>query len=629
MRIALRKAVLTIATLAVTAVAQSNPPAATPAAQDNNKIVQFLSTTVSWYRQRTAEEKLANEPADVTFEQENSTIADQVVQQAFEYGRNEAQLQSKRQPAANQQNANTGQYQKLVQSVQKVEQQIQDTQTELQSNREKLARSTAAKRRMIQAQIEELQGELGLLNARHDALQTMSEFVSSSGSGNRLGLRAQVEELARSVPTALSGSPNANASPGKAQPANILAPKAPPSGIWGLSTDLIHLSGKRRTLADMLSSTEALRKSADDLRAPLISDLQNLIRQGDQLFAAADTATPTGLAQQTQQLDALTAQFKQVTSTLLPLSKVGVLLGIYETTLKNWRESIRSEERDDLRQLFLRLGVLAIMIMLVFGLGEVWRRASFRYVHDSRRRYQFLLMRRIVIWAAVVIIVILAFATELGSVVTFAGLITAGIAVAMQNVITSIVGYFFLIGKYGLRVGDRVTISGVTGEVVEIGLVRIHVMELAGPNDAQPSGRIVAFSNSIVFQPTAGIFKQIPGTNFVWHELKLTLASETDYHVARDRITKAVDETLGHYRDNIAAQRRLVEQSLTSVSAGELQAKVRLHYTASGIEATVRYPVELEKAADVDDHLMRELLAAVDQEPKLKLISAEMPAAKA
>ena len=85
MRIALRKALLTIATLAVTAVAQSNPPAPTPAAQDNDKIVQFLSTTVSWYRQRTAEEKLANEPADVTYEQENSTIADQVVQQAFEY----------------------------------------------------------------------------------------------------------------------------------------------------------------------------------------------------------------------------------------------------------------------------------------------------------------------------------------------------------------------------------------------------------------------------------------------------------------------------------------------------------------------------------------------------------------
>jgi small-conductance mechanosensitive channel len=629
MRIAARKAVLTIATLAATAVAQGNPPAPTPAPQDNGKIVQFLSTTVSWYRQRSAEEKLANEPADLTFEQENNTISDQVVQQAFEYARNEAQRQSKRQPATTQQSANTGQYQRLAQASQKVEQQIQDTQTELQTTREKLLRGAGAKRRTIQAQIEELQGELGLLNARHDALQTMSEFVNSSGTGNRLGLRAQVEELARSVPAALSGAPNANAGQAKMQPTTVLAPKSPPSGIWGLSTDLLHLSGKRRTLSGMLSSTEALRKSADDLRAPLISDLQNLIHQGDQLFAAADTATAAGLAQQTQQLDALTNQFKQVTSTMLPLSKVGVLLGIYETTLKNWRESIRTEERDDLRQLLLRLGVLALMIILVFVLGEVWRRASFRYVHDGRRRYQFLLMRRIVIWTSVAIIVVLAFASELGSVVTFAGLITAGIAVAMQNVITSIVGYFFLIGKYGLRVGDRVTIAGVTGEVVEIGLVRIHVMELAGTNDAQPSGRIVAFSNSIVFQPTAGIFKQIPGTNFVWHELKLTLASETDYHAAKDRIVKAVDAALGQYRENIAAQRRLVEENLTSVSAGELQAKVRLHYTASGIEATVRYPVELGKAADIDDHLMRELLAAVDQEPKLKLISAEMPAAKA
>ena len=629
MRIAARKAVLTIATMAATAVAQGNPPAPTPAPQDNGKIVQFLSTTVSWYRQRSAEEKLANEPADLTFEQENNTISDQVVQQAFEYARNEAQRQSKRQPATTQQSANTGQYQRLAQALQKVEQQIQDTQTELQTTREKLLRSAGAKRRTIQAQIEELQGELGLLNARHDALQTMSEFVNSSGTGNRLGLRAQVEELARSVPAALSGAPNANAGQAKMQPTTVLAPKSPPSGIWGLSTDLLHLSGKRRTLSGMLSSTEALRKSADDLRAPLIIDLQNLIHQGDQLFAAADTATAAGLAQQTQQLDALTNQFKQVTSTMLPLSKVGVLLGIYETTLKNWRESIRTEERDDLRQLLLRLGVLALMIILVFVLGEVWRRASFRYVHDGRRRYQFLLMRRIVIWTSVAIIVVLAFASELGSVVTFAGLITAGIAVAMQNVITSIVGYFFLIGKYGLRVGDRVTIAGVTGEVVEIGLVRIHVMELAGTNDAQPSGRIVAFSNSIVFQPTAGIFKQIPGTNFVWHELKLTLASETDYHAAKDRIVKAVDAALGQYRENIAAQRRLVEENLTSVSAGELQAKVRLHYTASGIEATVRYPVELGKAADIDDHLMRELLAAVDQEPKLKLISAEMPAAKA
>lgn len=632
MRIDLRKVVFTILTLALTAVGQGNASTSEIAHQDSGKIIQFLSSTISWYRQRAAEEKLVNEPTDLTFAQENARVADQVVQQAFEYGRNEAQLQSKRHAEKQTQGGNSAEYQGLAQALQKVEQQIQDTQAEIQSNREKLTGGTAAKRRYAQAQIQELQGELGLLNARHDALQAMAEFVTSSGSGNRIGLRAQVEELSHSVPPALSSPPGTsqpNTTAGStSSSAKIVTTKPQPSGIWGLSTDLIHLSGKRRSLKEVLATTDSLKKTADGLRAPLVDDLQNLIHQGDQLFAAADTATPEGLEQQTQQLDALTAQFKQVTTTLLPLSKVGVLLGIYETTLNNWRDSIRDEEGDDLRQLLLRLGVLALMIALVFGFGEVWRRASFRYVHDTRRRYQALLMRRIVIWTAVVIIVIVTFATQLGSVFTFAGLITAGIAVAMQNVITSIVGYFFLIGKYGLRVGDRVSIAGVTGEVVDIGLVRIHLMELGGPGESQPSGRVVAFSNSIVFQPTAGIFKQIPGTNFVWHELKLTLASETDYQAAKDRIIKAMDSALGHYRENIDTQRRMVERNLSTVSAGELQPKVRLHYTASGIEAAVRYPVEIEKATDIDDHLMRELLAAVEQEPRLKLISAEMPTAK-
>jgi len=112
-------------------------------------------------------------------------------------------------------------------------------------------------------------------------------------------------------------------------------------------------------------------------------------------------------------------------------------------------------------------------------------------------------------------------------------ILAVGVAVALQNVIVSVVAYFFLIGKYGIRVGDRVQIAGVTGEVVDIGLVRIHLMELGGPGESQPSGRIVAFSNSIVFQPTAGVFKQIPGTSFVWHEVKLVLAPDTDYHAAK------------------------------------------------------------------------------------------------
>jgi len=365
------------------------------------------------------------------------------------------------------------------------------------------------------------------------------------------------------------------------------------------------------------------------MRKPLLDSLRSLMTQGDQLFNAADTADPQQLAQEKQQLDVITGQFKQTSAGMLPLSKIIVLLDIYQRTLTNWREAIGSDVHEEARELLLRIGVLLALIGVVLAIGEIWRRTTFRYIHEARRRYQFLLLRRVVMWVAIILIIVLAFATQLGSAVTFAGLLTAGVAVALQNVIVSVVAYFFLIGKYGIRVGDRVQIAGVTGEVVDIGLVRIHVMELGGPGDSQPTGRVVALSNSIVFQPTAGLFKQIPGTNFLWHELKLTLSSETDYHTAKERITQSVNEALGEYRDSMEAQRRSMEMSLTTISPTELKPKIRLHYTSSGIEADIRYPVALDKAGEMDDHLMRGVMAALDKEPRLKLVGAEMPTAKA
>ena len=147
----------------------------------------------------------------------------------------------------------------------------------------------------------------------------------------------------------------------------------------------------------------------------------------------------------------------------------------------------------------------------MFAAGELWKRGVYNYVHEARRRNQLLLVRRIVIWAVALAIIGINFATEASSFATFAGLLTAGIAVAMQSVLVSIVGYFFLIGKYGLRVGDHVQIGNVSGEVIDIGLVRLHLME-HGPQHG-PTGRMVALANSVVFQAAGGIFKQIPGVS--------------------------------------------------------------------------------------------------------------------
>jgi hypothetical protein len=143
--------------------------------------------------------------------------------------------------------------------------------------------------------------------------------------------------------------------------------------------------------------------------------------------------------------------------------------------------------------------------------------------------------------------------------------------------------------------------------------------------DAQPSGRVVAFSNSVVFEPTSNVFKQIPGTSFVWNEISFTFAPEGNSRMIQERITTAVDTALKDHREEMDQQTHQMERTLNSISSIELRPSTHLHISASGIEVTVRFPVGLQNAADIDDRVVSEIYAAIDQEPKLKLVESGMP----
>jgi small-conductance mechanosensitive channel len=209
-------------------------------------------------------------------------------------------------------------------------------------------------------------------------------------------------------------------------------------------------------------------------------------------------------------------------------------------------------------------------------------------------------------WAVVLTIIGISFATEASSFATFAGLLTAGVAVAMQSVLVSIVGYFFLIGKYGLRVGDRVQIANVSGEVIDLGLVRLHLMEL-GPQHG-PTGRVVAFANSVVFQAAGGIFKQIPGVSLTWRELTLPLPAGADYTIVKQRMLSAAERVIDDYRDELERQTRELRKTSSWNGAEEAAAQVQMRFSSGAVDAIVRYPVLLQRAAEVEERMSRALL---------------------
>src|SRR6202030_2377212 len=143
-------------------------------------------------------------------------------------------------------------------------------------------------------------------------------------------------------------------------------------------------------------------------------------------------------------------------------------------------------------------------------------------------------------------------------------LITAGVAVAMQSVLVCIVGYFVLIGKYGVRIGDRVQIRSVTGEVIDLGLMRMHLMELNSQGPLGATGRVVAFANSIVFQASGGLFKQISGVNFAWHETTVALPADRDYVDLKEKLKTAMTNVVKEFHEEIVRQTKQIEQPSAS-----------------------------------------------------------------
>jgi small-conductance mechanosensitive channel len=586
-------------------------PLAQRAVMTGDQVVQILDQTVDWYRTLGTQQQAATQPSDLLILYANRQTADKVMALAFEIARANAELISSEANAAQEQQEEQEQESAESQSLAKIKKKLDDHRTQLQGEIETVRRQIAASdgnKDDLQAKLAALQGELDLLNARRNLLSNMSQYATETTSAN--ALKAHIDAIAASIPTAANATltttttTTTGATGGPTSVTSAVSTSLSQFGIWDLTATVLRLSAKARTIETVDQRTAELQDFFTQIRNPPLEQLKALAARGDEIAAQNESPDRATLKRMRDQYDTIAWLFQQTSAIVAPLSRAEVLLTQYRNNINNWREATQRQYREALRALGLRLVVFIALLALVFTAAEIYRRAVFHYVQDARRRSRFLLLRKIVLWALVVAIAAATFATELGSLATFAGLITAGLAVAMQSVLVSVVGYFFLIGKYGIRVGDRVQVGSVTGEVIDLGLVRLHLMELSGQG---PTGRVVAFANSIIFQASGGLFKQIPGINLAWHEITATLPTSADYATLKTKLFEAVSNVLKDYREDILRQTQEIQRTATFHGGGDAQPQVQLRFSASGVDAIVRYPVELQHAAEIDERVSREV----------------------
>jgi len=581
-----------------------------------SEVVQILDQTSDWYRTLGMLQQNASQPSDVLILYANRQIADKVVELAIELARADAELLSSEANTA-QQNADKSALTAFNQRRDELQAQRQSIQQEIAAGRQKLA--TGGRAEETAAKLAELQGELAMNAARGNLLDTMGEFIIQRDprSADAEALKAHIDAIAASMPTAGS-APAPTQSTAAAAPANSTAAPLPSGqagdkskvrdGIWDLAKNVFDLRNKIKAIDVIDARSKELAQSFRNHSEAPRARLQSYSDSSEALASAADSANGIALQKLRAQFDTLAWLFKQTSSILLPLSKEAVLLQQYRHNLDSWRATTRSQYLDAWKVLAVRLGIVTGLLAAVLVVAEVWRRAVLSYVHEPRRRYQLLLVRAILMWVVIVAIVGLSFVTEISSFATFAGLITAGVAVAMQSVLVSIVGYFFLIGKNGIRVGDRVQIGNVVGEVLDLGLVRMHLMEFHDQGPLGPTGRVVAFPNLIVFQATGGLFKQIPGVSLSWHEISLPMPAVNDYAALKARLLAAVTAVSEKYRSEIERQNREIREMSVLTGASAAQPQVQMHIVDGHMQAQIGYPVHAQNAAEIDEQVSQAVL---------------------
>src|SRR5271170_7880050 len=605
------------------AAATSPAPAgaqASAAASGARGVISYLSDVINWYGHLTVEAQLVRDPDETLFFADDRQTACEVLRLGFDYARAQAAYLAKVNPAAaagtptaSAGTPGTTELGNVIHTLTTLDAAANQLRARILSLQSQLAKAPAARRTAITAQIQGAQNELDLNQARVEALNALKQYESGSAATEQsAGLMSQIDELDHSI--------SDSSKKGLSLPLDTaLVAKPEPAGILGLVTELISLSNKLDALDQNRGLAQSLSARAAGVRKNVLNTITSLDAQGSALAEGAGAADIAALKDRKQAFENLLDQHKLLSACALPLSKQIVLLGIYSNNISRWHDAVNQRWNKEFRSLLFRLIALAVSLLVIFLGSAVWRWLTNRYVKDIRRRGQVMAARRLVLGILVVIVLMLNFSDELGSAATVVGFAAAGIAVALQNVILSIAGYFFLIGRFGIKAGDRVQIGGVTGDVIDIGLVKISLMELGGTGThREPTGRVAVFSNAIVFQPSGNFFKQAPGTSFVWNEVRLTLAPDVDYRLAEKRILGAVDEVFARYRDRVMRDYRHLERDL-NVMLETPKPQSRLHLSQSGLEIIIRYPAETYTAPQITDEISRRVLDAINKEPRLCL----------
>lgn len=257
-----------------------------------------------------------------------------------------------------------------------------------------------------------------------------------------------------------------------------------------------------------------------------------------------------------------------------------------------------------------KLIAAVLLVAVVFTIVRYSQRVLGRHVEDAQRRYR---LRKLITFFGYVLAILLlsiVYSDKLSGLTVLLGVLGAGVAFALQEIVVSVAGWISLSVGRMYDVGDRVQLSGIKGDVIDIGVLRTTLMECGGwiAGD-QYSGRIVRIGNSSIFKEP--VFNYSSDFPFLWDEITVPIRFGSDYEAARASFLQELKDLTGEHASRLEGDwRKMTDKYL--IENAQLQPMVTLKITDNWVEFVLRYVVDYKKRRSTKDRISSRILEVIE-----------------
>lgn len=258
-----------------------------------------------------------------------------------------------------------------------------------------------------------------------------------------------------------------------------------------------------------------------------------------------------------------------------------------------------------------RLLLVAAGLLVIYFVVRTAQRSLARRIKEVENRYRMRKGIAFLGYLAAILFGIAVLGNQLGGLSVTLGVIGAGIAFALQEVIASVAGWLALTFSSFYRVGDWVQLGGIKGDVIDVGVLRTTLMECGEWIGADLySGRIVRIANSYVFKEP--VFNYSADFHFLWDEIMIPIKYGSDRQLVQELLLHVANDLAGEYADEAKKVWHHMMENYMIVAA-ETAPTVTLVANDNWLQFTIRYVVKYTNRRDLKSRLFNRIMDEIDQ----------------